>query len=578
MTTGHTSKAALGAARIALLAGVSAAAIFAANTANAQTTSTFDNGGQYATNGRPPLDTDLVQQAQMLWPWCYSRPTGAEALGNGYRASAGHRRTAALRAQWTAGDDTIPELARGLHQLIARRIPLVTCMFITLASRSEGQIVPSTETYNARYNDGGRYRIRSDPNLSYTWAAANYGTAVAQMPTLATGAPIVGGQLLLNTNGTVLTVGQATALGLAPTGTSTLAAALIIAPTALQTTSVAAGTPLPNNSAVAGLGLYNFNTNGVMATPTASGNYTVTATGGGGVVYGNSQSGSTTAIGPDGITGTGWTLTVQNPAHTSSTVIHDGSITSFEASGPNAGSTNIDGANTRISGPAGGTFGTQTTDGGANGVFVGLANGAGVVAIANTATGASNVSTANGTLVTVPGAGVVSIGGVAGGTIGVGVATATGSAGVGTSTPGGPTGLLVSNSVGTAQFTANSSGYISAEGNRVQDVAAPIAGTDATNKAYVDKGLNKAYEGTAIALAISQPVFLPGQTFAMRAGWGDYEGQNAFGVSVAGVVAHNVFGYGSTVSLDGGIGAGNSSVAGKAGVTVGFGGGSAPLK
>ena len=36
MITGHTSKAALGAARIALLAGVSAAAIFAANTANAQ--------------------------------------------------------------------------------------------------------------------------------------------------------------------------------------------------------------------------------------------------------------------------------------------------------------------------------------------------------------------------------------------------------------------------------------------------------------------------------------------------------------------------------------------------------------
>ena len=65
-------------------------------------------------------------------------------------------------------------------------------------------------------------------------------------------------------------------------------------------------------------------------------------------------------------------------------------------------------------------------------------------------------------------------------------------------------------------------------GNRVQDVGTPILGTDATNKAYVDKGLNKAYEGTAIALAISQPVFLPGQTFAVRGGWGDYEGQNAF--------------------------------------------------
>ena len=115
-------------------------------------------------------------------------------------------------------------------------------------------------------------------------------------------------------------------------------------------------------------------------------------------------------------------------------------------------------------------------------------------------------------------------------------------------------------------------------GNRVENVGTPVLGTDATNKAYVDKGLNKAYEGTAIALAISQPVFLPGQTFAVRGGWGDYAGQNAFGVSAAGVVAHNVFGYGSTVSLDAGVGAGNSSVAGKAGVTVGFGGGSAPLK
>jgi hypothetical protein len=127
-------------------------------------------------------------------------------------------------------------------------------------------------------------------------------------------------------------------------------------------------------------------------------------------------------------------------------------------------------------------------------------------------------------------------------------------------------------------LTVSGPADVSMGNNVVHDVATPIVGTDATNKAYVDKGLNKAYEGTAIALAISQPVFLPGQTFAIRGGWGDYEGQNAFGVSAAGVIAHNVLGYGSTVSLDAGIGAGNSSVAGKAGVTVGFGGGSAPLK
>ena len=39
--------------------------------------------------------------------------------------------------------------------------------------------------------------------------------------------------------------------------------------------------------------------------------------------------------------------------------------------------------------------------------------------------------------------------------------------------------------------------------------------TDAANKAYVDRGFDKAYEGTAIALAISQPVLSNGQIFGI---------------------------------------------------------------
>ena len=118
-------------------------------------------------------------------------------------------------------------------------------------------------------------------------------------------------------------------------------------------------------------------------------------------------------------------------------------------------------------------------------------------------------------------------------------------------------------------------------GNRVQDVATPIFGTDAANKAYVDRGLNKAYEGTAIALAISQPIIGPNQTFAIRAGWGNYESENAFGLSAAGIIGRDWFWNGSTVALDGGVGWGsNNSVAGKAGVTLAFGPGyaaAAPL-
>ncbi len=117
-------------------------------------------------------------------------------------------------------------------------------------------------------------------------------------------------------------------------------------------------------------------------------------------------------------------------------------------------------------------------------------------------------------------------------------------------------------------------------GNRVQDVGTPIFASDAANKAYVDRGVNRAFEGAALALAIEQPIFLPGQTFAIRAGWGDFEGQNAVGFSAAGVIAHNVLGYGSTLTVDAGVGVGTdySQVGGKAGVTLGFGGGIAPIK
>ncbi len=109
-------------------------------------------------------------------------------------------------------------------------------------------------------------------------------------------------------------------------------------------------------------------------------------------------------------------------------------------------------------------------------------------------------------------------------------------------------------------------------GNRVQDVGTPIFGTDAANKAYVDRGLNKAYEGTAIALAISQPIIGPNQTFAIRAGWGNYESENAFGISAAGIIGRDWLWSGSTVALDGGVGWGsNNAVAAKAGVTLAFG-------
>ena len=42
-------------------------------------------------------------------------------------------------------------------------------------------------------------------------------------------------------------------------------------------------------------------------------------------------------------------------------------------------------------------------------------------------------------------------------------------------------------------------------------------------------------DGIAIALAIQQPIFQPGQSFAIRAGYGNFDGNDAFGLSAAGV-------------------------------------------
>jgi trimeric autotransporter adhesin len=80
-------------------------------------------------------------------------------------------------------------------------------------------------------------------------------------------------------------------------------------------------------------------------------------------------------------------------------------------------------------------------------------------------------------------------------------------------------------------------------------------------------------EGIASVAALAQPILLPGQHFAMRAGWGGYDDASAVGFSAAGVVANNLLGQGrGTLTLDGGVGFGTSEgeVAGRAGATIGW--------
>ena len=130
----------------------------------------------------------------------------------------------------------------------------------------------------------------------------------------------------------------------------------------------------------------------------------------------------------------------------------------------------------------------------------------------------------------------------------------------------------------TTNLNVAPGGSVNMGDNVVHGVGDPIVGTDAANKGYVDRGLNKAYEGTAIALALSQPIFAPGQSWAIRAGYGGFESANAGGVSVAGIIGRDWFGAGTTIAIDGGVGFADNVVAGKAGVTIGFGGGYVPMK
>jgi len=170
-------------------------------------------------------------------------------------------------------------------------------------------------------------------------------------------------------------------------------------------------------------------------------------------------------------------------------------------------------------------------------------------------------------------------------------------------------------------------------GNRVQNVGAPVAGTDATNRAYVDglyntqqtqidgivvvnnqqntrltnveavnaqqdarltslesgfagqaaqiAGINQSIrgltkrdrelaDGIAVSLALAQPMFQPGQSFAMRAGWGNFDGSNALGVTAAGLLTK--FSNGNTIVLDAGFGGGTRQnvYAGRMGLTLGW--------
>ena len=79
-------------------------------------------------------------------------------------------------------------------------------------------------------------------------------------------------------------------------------------------------------------------------------------------------------------------------------------------------------------------------------------------------------------------------------------------------------------------------------------------------------------DGIAISMALSQPFFHNGQKFALNLGWGNFEGNNALGLTAAGIVDRGMLGPTSTTTVYGGVGVGlrEGTVGGRAGLTFGW--------
>ncbi len=114
--------------------------------------------------------------------------------------------------------------------------------------------------------------------------------------------------------------------------------------------------------------------------------------------------------------------------------------------------------------------------------------------------------------------------------------------------------------------TSDNDGNLATDGGRIHGKITELqSDIDRLNKRD-----GKLADGIAIAMAMANPVIQPNQNFAMRVGWGTYDGRHAGSVSAVGVVSRGAFGSGSTVAIDGGVGFTDGEVAGRAGLSFGF--------
>jgi hypothetical protein len=87
-------------------------------------------------------------------------------------------------------------------------------------------------------------------------------------------------------------------------------------------------------------------------------------------------------------------------------------------------------------------------------------------------------------------------------------------------------------------------------------VTSDAAGNLATDGGSIFRRLDENEAGVALALAVVGPDLTRDERFGISANWGIFEGANAFGMGVEGVVGHDWITKGDRVAITGGWGVG----------------------
>jgi hypothetical protein len=145
------------------------------------------------------------------------------------------------------------------------------------------------------------------------------------------------------------------------------------------------------------------------------------------------------------------------------------------------------------------------------------------------------------------------------------LASANGAVAIGAGAVASQTNQVV---LGTSSHTYTAPGITSAQSKARQSGPLEFVTSDANGNLATDGGqffnqlnndlrrIDENTSGVALAMSMENPDLTGNERFGMAANWGNFEGANALGLSLMGVVGNNFVTKGDRVSISGGFGVG----------------------